>query len=261
MPEVSLIVSTYNWPEALRLCLMSISAQDKYPDEVIIADDGSGQETRQLIEQMQQSFPVPLKHVYQDDNGFRKTIILNKAVKAAAGSYIVQIDGDVILNRHFIKDHLQIAEPSVFVRGTRAHIAAAIHPGVFSRSEIRFSWWSGGIINRFNALRIPLLSFLFEKKIKNSERVRGSNLAYWKSDFIQVNGYNNELTGWGHEDEELAARFINNNILKKVTKFRAIQFHLIHRTASWDQEQRHTTEVQNTLANRVKICLNGYEKF
>lgn len=258
MPETSLIVSTYNWPEALNLCLFSIKNQIQLPLEVLIADDGSAEETRILIERMQVDFPVPLIHVWQEDIGFRKSIILNKAIKQASGDYIVQVDGDVILEKHFAKDHMGIAEPDTFVRGTRAHIHQDKLPELYRTERINFSFLSRGIINRFNAIRFPSLAFLFEKKVNNSNSVRGSNLAFWKSDYVLVNGYDNDLQGWGHEDEELAARFINNGILKKGIKFKAIQFHLSHKEASRSNEGKHAEAVLNTLKNKLKACKNGY---
>jgi glycosyltransferase involved in cell wall biosynthesis len=258
MPEISIIVSTYNWPEALKLCLLSIRKQTVLPREVIIADDGSGSATKLIIEEIKKDFPVPILHVWHEDLGFRKTIILNKAVKLSSGQYIVQIDGDVILEKHFIADHKTLCEPHVFVRGTRAHIEQKRLPEIYRTARIDFSFLTNGIINRFNAMRLPLLSFLFEKKSNNSERVRGSNLAYWKSDFILVNGYNNALTGWGHEDEELAARFVNNNILKKVIKLKAVQFHLSHGQLSRKSEPEHAREVIFTVQLKLKDCINGY---
>ncbi len=257
MPITSLIVATYNWPEALNLCLLSIKSQSVLPAEVIIADDGSSQETKLLIEKFQSDFPVTLIHVWHEDLGFRKAIILNTAIKKASGDYIIQVDGDVILDKNFIKDHQSIAETAVFVRGTRAHIEQKMLPELYHSARIHFSFLSKGIINRFNAIRFPLLAFLFEKKINSSNSVRGSNLAYWKSDFILVNGYDNELKGWGHEDEELAARFINNGKLKKAIKFKAIQFHLSHGQASRTNEPQHAEVVRNTLQRKTKTCSNG----
>lgn len=228
------------------------------PLEVIVADDGSGDETKLLIQKFQSDFPVPLIHIWHEDLGFRKSIILNKAIKAAKGDYIVQVDGDVILDRHFIQDHNNLSQKGIFVRGTRAHIDQSFLPGVYRNQKIDFSFFSNGVINRFNAIRFPLLSFLFKKKQHNSNSVRGSNLAYWKSDFILVNGYDNTLNGWGHEDEELAARFVNNNLLKMAIKFMAVQFHLAHNLASRQAEQTHVSAVQNSLQNKLKACSNGY---
>ncbi|HEY0176174.1 MAG TPA: glycosyltransferase family 2 protein [Pedobacter sp.] len=258
MYAASIIISTYNWPEALNLCLLSIRNQTVLPAEVIIADDGSGHETKALVERLQLDFPVPLIHIWHEDNGFRKSLILNKSIKRSSGDYIIQIDGDVITDKHFIEDHLNTAERGFFVRGTRAHIKESRLPEIFSKERTDLSFLSAGIINRFNAIRLPLFAFLAERKRDTSDRVRGSNFAYWKSDFILVNGYNNDLQGWGHEDEELAARFINNMILKKVIKLTAIQFHLSHRQAARDNESRHGDAVRTTLKKKLKVCINGY---
>src|SRR5690606_36112774 len=97
---------TYNWPEALECCLLSVLKQKMLPGEVIIADDGSGEPTRQLINRFRQLCPVPLLHVWQPDEGFRLGKIRNKAIAAASGDYIIQTDGDIILHPLFIKDHM-----------------------------------------------------------------------------------------------------------------------------------------------------------
>ncbi|MCX2478656.1 glycosyltransferase family 2 protein [Pedobacter sp. MC2016-15] len=260
MPDITLIVSTYNWPEALRLCLLSIREQTVLPSEVIIADDGSALPTRQVIDDIKKHFPVPLLHIWHEDLGFRKTLILNKAIKQSSGTYIVQIDGDVILNKHFIQDHQSLAEPDVFIRGTRAHIDQKLLPYLYKNSHIDFNFFSKGLINRFNAIRFPILSFLFKKKSNNSQSVRGSNLAFWKSDFVLVNGYSNDLEGWGHEDEELAARFVNNQKQKIAIKFKAVQYHLSHDQSSLANESSHAETVIHTLNNKLKFCHNGYEQ-
>jgi glycosyltransferase involved in cell wall biosynthesis len=258
-PTISLIISTYNWPGALKLCLKSVQRQILLPDEVIVADDGSGEDTRQLINSFVGVMPIPVKHVWHEDEGFRKTLILNKAIKEASGEYIVQIDGDVILNDYFIKDHLFSAEYGTFVRGTRAMLSQKKTQEIFHSQNIRLSPWDSGVLNRNNAIRSSIFKSLGSRKEMSSRSVRGSNLAYWKSDFIQVNGYDNELTGWGHEDEELAARFINNGISKKIVKLCAIQYHLYHPNLSRHNERSQNQAVQKTLTEKILRCTKGYD--
>lgn len=255
---ISLIISTYNWPEALNLCLKSVLQQDVLPEEIVIADDGSTDTTRQLIDSFRHDFPVPIKHIWQEDAGFRKTIILNKAAEACIQEYIVQIDGDVILNPYFIKDHLASAEPSAFVRGTRALLTPEKTSQVLKAGETNISPFDKGVHNRLNALRIFRLRKLASRKEMSSRSVRGSNLAFWKSDFIKVNGYNNDLLGWGHEDEELAARFINNNIIKKIIKFSAVQYHLYHQEQSRESEPEQRKITDHTSRDKTLQCVNGY---
>jgi glycosyltransferase involved in cell wall biosynthesis len=257
MPEISLVVATYNWPAALEVCLLSIKKQVKLPTEVIIADDGSNAKTKLLIDRMRADFPVPLIHIWQEDQGFRKALILNKAIKSASSDYIVQVDGDVILNKYFIADHASVAEKGFFVRGTRAHIHQDAVAAVCAEKNINLSYFSPFLIHRFNALRLPQLAFLLEKKSKGSNSVRGSNLAFWKSDFIRINGYDNDLTGWGHEDEELASRFIHMGVWKKAVKFKCIQYHLYHAPTSYAQKAVHVQTLSNTLEHKLQTCMNG----
>lgn len=256
--RASLIISTYNWPSALKVCLKSVLGQSCLPAEVIIADDGSSSETREIIDGFRGRFPVPLIHVWQEDRGFRKTIILNKAVRRSSFEYIIQIDGDVILEKHFIEDHVTCAEQKAFIRGSRAMLTPEKSEELLNSGNIKINFWSKGIIHRNNALRIPALRWLGIRKEKNSEKVRGSNISFWKADFIKVNGYNNQLAGWGHEDEELAARFINSGIIKKIVKLAAVQYHLYHANTTKDLKHLHVDEIKRVVQNKIKVCNDGY---
>ncbi|WP_353719088.1 glycosyltransferase family 2 protein [Dyadobacter sp. 676] len=255
----SLIIATYNWAEALHCSLLSVSKQKVLPREVIIADDGSDNRTRDVINRMQDGFPVPLIHVWHEDLGFRKSQILNKAIGRCTGSYVIQVDGDVLLHSSFIADHLAAAERGAFIRGTRARLTPAKTEELLRNAETNVSFFSRGVYNRLNAVRLPVLRSLGQRKEMKSRSVRGSNLAYWKDDFLRVNGYNNDLSGWGHEDEELAARFINNNIIKKIVKLSAVQYHLHHNELPRSSEPHHRRIIQHTLLTKVKRCSNGYE--
>lgn len=258
LPKVSLIIATYNWPEALELCLKSVMKQTLMPNEIIVADDGSDMKTRQIIQKYRDFFNIPLLHIWQEDLGFRKSLILNKAVKKASSEYIIQIDGDVILDPNFITDHRSVCERDTFVRGTRAHLEEKILPDVFTKKRIHFSYLTKGIRNRFNALRIPFLAWIFTKKRLSATSVRGCNLAFWKKDFIAVNGYRNDLQGWGHEDEELAIRFVNNGIMKKKLKLKGVQYHIFHKVASRSHESFHNKILEVSALQKTLRCQNGY---
>lgn len=257
--STSLIIATYNWAEALRCCLLSVARQKILPTEVIIADDGSDDRTRAVINEFQKEFPVPIIHVWHEDEGFRKTKILNKAIMQSVGKYLIQVDGDVLLHPFFIKDHIAAAEPDTFVRGSRARITEVRTAEVLESRDVSLGFYSQGVYHRLNALRLPVFRSLGQRKEMASRSVRGSNLAFWKADFLKINGYNNELNGWGHEDEELAARFINNNIIKKIVKMSAVQYHLHHEELPRLNESHHSQIIKNTLVTKAKICLNGYE--
>jgi glycosyltransferase involved in cell wall biosynthesis len=258
--KCSLVISTYNWPQALELCLKSVAKQKHLPDEVIIADDGSGEETRLLIDKYKRDFPVPLLHLWHEDKGFRKTIILNKAIHQSSFEYIIQVDGDVIPEKHFIGDHLNSAEPAAFIRGTRAMLTKDKTEELIGSKEIQLSPFSSGVKHRNNALRIFILRTLGARKVRSSNSVRGSNLSFWKADFIKVNGYNNDMCGWGHEDEELAARFINAGIIKKIVKLCAVQYHLYHAVTDKKDEPWQRELVEKTKEEKLQFCVNGYQQ-
>ncbi|SKB26299.1 Glycosyltransferase involved in cell wall bisynthesis [Parapedobacter luteus] len=257
-PSCSCIVSTYNWPEALDLCLKSLLAQRTMPDEIIIADDGSRAETRLLIDRYQASSPIPIKHVWHPDDGFRKTIILNAAIQEAKGEYIIQIDGDIIVHNAFVKDHLAAAKPGQFVRGSRAMVNEDTSLLIQQNKRIKFHSMSKGVEHRFNAVRLPFLSRLIRTNPWSPADVKGCNMAFWKSDFELVNGYNNNLTGWGHEDIELAARFINNGIKKRHLKLAAVCYHIHHELNSRAHEKHNKHFYEEVLSLGLKRCANGY---
>jgi glycosyltransferase involved in cell wall biosynthesis len=118
--RTSLIVTTYNRPDALHVVLQSVLRQSQLPDEVIIADDGSGEATRMLIASLQHDFPVPLVHVWQEDLGFRAARIRNLAASKAQGDYVVFIDGDMMLHRRFLDSHVRAAREKWMLHGKRA---------------------------------------------------------------------------------------------------------------------------------------------
>ena len=116
---ISILLATYNWPQALKLCLESLSTQTDLDFEIIIADDGSSTQTKNLIEAIQPKFPVKITHLWQEDEGFRKTSILNQAIEVAGGEYLIFLDGDCIVQPDFIAEHRKLAQADHLVTGSR----------------------------------------------------------------------------------------------------------------------------------------------
>lgn len=166
-PSCSLITPTYNWPEALELLLLSIKAQSYLPNEVIIADDGSGKETETLIKRMQIDFPVPLVHIWHEDIINRKPAIMNKAIAAAKHEYMIEIDGDIIMHRHFVKDHLDMAKKGLFLYGSRVTIKKDLLENLFENKQITFNVFSKGIKKRVAQFAFPYFQNYIKKKIKD----------------------------------------------------------------------------------------------
>ena len=255
--KVTLIISTYNSPNMLRLCLMSIPKQTVMPDEIIIADDGSTDETRQLIEEMAKEITCPVKHAWQEDRGFRLAESRNNALRMCQGDYVVFIDGDIIMERHFIEDHKRLAEKGFFVVGSRSKLSAQANNRLFNRRKPNIHWFSKGVKSRLNAIYMPWLSFYTKNMYKKEwDKGRGANMAMFMSDLKAVNGFDSDMVGYGLEDTDIIVRLVNLGLRRKWAKFQAIEFHLYHKEKSFAKENRPLLDGNN---KKVK-CKNGIER-
>jgi glycosyltransferase involved in cell wall biosynthesis len=257
----SLVIPTYNWPEALELVLLSLKNQSELPDEVIIADDGSTEETRRLIERFKKALSVPLNHVWHEDIGSTKEVILNKAIAQAKGDYIIQIDGDCIMHRKFIQDHISAIEDNTYLFGSRVNLKSYVVPKIFQNKTFTFSFLSKGLKKRARSLHIPFLAKQYKRDPLMSKKLRGCNMSYWKQDFIDVNGYNEDMVGWGRDDTELVLRMMHNKVHGKRLKFRGIVYHIWHKHASKAGLNINDEIQANTQKNKLIWCENGIDKY
>lgn len=259
---ISLIIATYNWPEALKLCLKSILKQTILPSEIIIADDGSDERTAKLIHDFAQKVSFPIFHEWHEDKGFRKTIVLNKAIRKASAPYIIQIDGDIITTPHFIEDHIRMAEEGCFIRGTRANLNAETTVSILDKGRLSITNKLRLIMKQpTNALRFhPRTAQFATRKELSGRRVKGCNMSFWKKDLVAINGYDNDLQGWGHEDEELSWRLVNLGRQKKIIKFSAIAYHLYHKQLSREEEPHHREFMQKIKKEKITRTNNGLEE-
>ncbi len=256
--KISLLISTYNWPEALDLVFTSVLFQSMPPSEIIIADDGSTEETVEVIKKWQKTLTIPIVHEWHEDKGFRKTIILNRAIKKCTGEYLIQIDGDIILHKHFIRDHINNAEPGYFIRGSRGRLTKEKSNKVLITKNVEIFPLTPHIKSRFNVMHLPMLSrFMYGNPI-DSRTVKGCNFAFWKKDFLSVNGFNNKVIGWGHEDIEIAARLVNHGIKQRRLKFAAVCYHIHHDILPRTNEQENLKIYFSMLEKGIAWCENGY---
>jgi len=234
---ISVLLATYNWPQALKLCLESLNQQTDQDFEVIIADDGSKQETKVLIDSMSTAFSVPITHLWQEDIGFRKTRILNQAIAAAKGDYLVFLDGDCIVQADFVAKHRELAQPGHLVTGSRVILNEPL-----TKSLLFWPHWdasrffasllsyrlSGGI-NKYLPIKIKLGdgSWRHYKKFV-WRRIKGCNMACWKTDALAIHGFDESMTGWGHEDADFIFRLQQNGIIRKSGAWATEVFHLFH---------------------------------
>ncbi|MFT3909838.1 MAG: glycosyltransferase family 2 protein [Ferruginibacter sp.] len=265
MVSSSLLISTYNWPMALELCLKSACDQSVAPDEIVICDDGSTADTGLIIKKYQAISRVPIVHVWQEDEGFKLGQIRNKGIAKAKGDYIIQIDGDLILHKHFIKDHLRFCKNSFFTTGSRVLLSPETTETLIENNSTDIKKYSKNDRNFFNGLHIPLLhnflSQLYKTKGRHKYYVKGCNMAFWKNDLVQINGYNEDFTGWGKEDSEIAIRLINAGIKKQFLKFGGITYHLYHKEASREMEQKNFRMMQQAVDKKIMRTMKGVDQY
>lgn len=255
--DVSLIITTYNWPEALRLTLLSVAQQTVMPTEVVIADDGSGPQTAAVIAECATQLSCPIKHVWQEDEGYRLARSRNRAIAAACGDYLILADGDMILHRRFVEDHLACAHKDYFIQGARPRIPADVTARLLQTQSIDVSPWSHGFEHPLYALRSVLASKWASRAKASLNGIQGCNQSFWRHHVYQVNGYDERFTAWGPEDREFAARLLHIGLKRYYVRHRAIALHLHHRSRAPEGYNPFDRLLMETLLTRAVWCKNG----
>lgn len=266
--KISLAILTYNWPEALELTLESVSRQRRLPDEVLIADDGSGQATAEVVARWKEKLGVPLRHIWQEDAGFRAARCRNRAIAASTGDYVILLDGDMILHRDFVADHQMLASPGFFLQGGRLKASVCESQRLLAGGQARFAPWTDAAFNDFDctrrqyAFRQPWLARQ-KARSKQGGRVMSCNMSFWRNDLIKVNGFDERMEGYGAEDRELAERLQNTGLRRRPLKWAALAVHLWHNSRAPpdvdDMSLPNNRILQATVANKITRCEQGID--
>lgn len=253
--KISLVISTYNRPEALAKSLAGVALQTRAPDELLIADDGSEPPTRHLIQSWTQSQSVPTKHIWQAHEGFRKTIILNETVATATGDYLVFTDGDCVPHPKFIADHAVLAEEGFWVQGRRCFVREAF-VSEFAADKIPAWGWmiSGKISGATKGIRWPVPVVRRDTKQRG---IIGCNMGFWRTDLMAVNGFDEDYTGWGAEDSDVGTRVYHLGRRRKFVYGRAITFHLNHPQLPRVNYAAGLARLAETIASKKVRCEHG----
>lgn len=263
--KISVIVSTYNRPSYLALVLASLVNQKKPGEfEIVIADDGSSNKTKCVIESFQKSFATPIIHAWQEDLGFRLAASRNNACKLSSGDYLVFLDGDCIPRKNFVEKHRKLAEKGYFVTGTRVLLSASFSRNLEEQTKTLNPDDYLGLLRNFlkgdlNKISSLFYNPFFPRKFDklNWKKLRGCNFAVWREDLFRVNGFDEEFTGWGFEDSEFAVRLINSGIKRKAGNFAVTVFHLYHRELKTKQEGPGWDRLLETLKLNKLACEKG----
>ncbi len=255
--KISLIITTYNSPDLLQGVLNSVLRLSRMPEEVVIADDGSGNETKELIDGYRENFPCSLVHVWHEDKGYRVAAIRNKAVSQASGNYIVFIDGDCLLRPDFIAQHARLARPNHFVAGNRAMLTEEYSKHIL-REKIdithlnAFDHDSKSFNRRWSLLRLPMGIFRHFKS-GSWKGVKGCNISMFTKDFEECNGHDESFEGWGYEDSELVVRLLNKGLRRISGRFAVTVIHLWHSTNKGKERSLNWNRLQKSIqSKRVK---------
>lgn len=234
--KISVIISTYNQPEWLEKTLWGYSAQT-YPDfEVVIADDGSDERTSQLITRFQESFPVPLRHIWHEDRGYRRQEILNIALTEARHPYIIMTDGDCIPRSDFVAVHARRAAKGCFLSGGYCKLnmklsKAITRENIMSGDCFRLRWLRKldkvGFSQSLKLGSRPWMAFLLNAITPTKRTFNNCNSSAWKADLIAINGYDERMQ-YGGSDLELGDRLKNSGIKGLQIRHSAVCLHLDH---------------------------------
>jgi glycosyltransferase involved in cell wall biosynthesis len=249
---ISIIVTTYNRPDALSAVIRALLDQTDLNFEVIIADDGSSDPTRAAIDALRNTVHAAglkrLVHAWQPDDGFKASAARNMGVFASHGEYLIFLDGDCIPRPSFVARHRLLAEPGFMVSGSRVllseqftrHLLSAEPQVAHTRG---MSYWLMQRLSGNTNKVIPLLHFpnspLRHYRSVKWNRIKSCNLAVWRSDYAAVNGFDESFVGWGHEDADLVLRLARYGVRRKGGAFSTEVFHL------WHRENMRATESEN----------------
>jgi len=242
--RLSVIMTTYNSPLWLEKVLWGYSVQTHGDFEVIVADDGSGQETTDLIDRMRQETGLSIRHIWQEDDGFRKCRILNKAIVQADSEYLVFTDGDCIPRSDFLAVHDAEAERGRFLSGGYHKLPmstseAITKDDIVSGRCFDLGWLKAhGLKASYKNSKLtatPKKARIFNRLTPTKCNFKGSNASAWRDDVLRVNGFDEQMA-WGGLDREIGVRLANAGIKPKHVRYNAIVIHLDHKRGYKDPD-------------------------
>jgi glycosyltransferase involved in cell wall biosynthesis len=269
--QCSLLVTTYNWKEALAAVLASVRRQSRLPDEVIVADDGSREDTREMLEAQARDFPTALRHVWQEDLGFRAASSRNRAIAASRGDYVICIDGDMLLHPRFVEDHLALAQPGSFLQGGRLQATSRETARLLAGSRPVFAPWGDYDYaaahgdERRHALRWPWLARRKARSVNPGVTVMSCNMSAWREDLVRANGFDERMEGYGSEDLELDLRLRNAGLQRRRLKFAGLAVHLLHGSRAPVDPEDMSMPNNRILAETARLglvrCEQGLDRY
>jgi glycosyltransferase involved in cell wall biosynthesis len=268
-PTTAVIVTTYNRLDALRAVLDGYREQHDARFELIVADDGSGSATRELVEAYARDAPFVLRHVWQEDRGFRAGAVRNRALAQTHAEYVIFSDGDCVPPPSFVRRHLELAEPGYFVAGNRVLLTESFTGDVLDKTLPIHRWrtarWLAAWLARDVNRALPLVRLpdgAFRKHTPDRWfGVKTCNFAAWRADLVRVNGFDERYSGWGLEDSDLVLRLLHAGVRHKSARFAAPVFHLWHRENDRTLLPENRARLDELLASDRIQALQGLDRY
>ena len=255
--SIAVIVTTYNRPDALAAVLEGFLNQSDQYFELLIADDGSKSDTADLVAQYKMRAAFPIKHVWQEDEGFRAAAIRNRAIAATGAEYVVLVDGDCVPPLDFVASQRALAEPGWFLSGNRLMLSQEFTRQVLSEKLPIHAWhlrnWWNAYKNGYIERMMPLIRMMFLGPFRKltPKRWKGAktcNLSAYRKDLLTVNCLDESYTGWGLEDSDLVIRLLRAGISHKSARFSVPVLHLWHK----ENDRSNLAENQQRLTAALK---------
>ncbi len=269
-PTLSVVISTYNATEWLKKTLWGYAVQTTTDFEIVIADDGSGPETIEIIDAFKEHFPVSIIHVWQEDDGFQKSRILNKAILACTSDYILMSDGDCIPKSDFVEQHIKYRSPNYFLSGGYFKLPLSISK-IITKEDIQeqkcfdLEWLkNNGLKTSFKNNKISAtdtLASVLNFITPTNASWNGHNSSGWKKDILSVNGFDERMQ-YGGQDRELGERMINMGVKSKQIRYSALCLHLDHPRSYKTKEtlERNAAIRKNTRKKGYAYTYYGIKK-
>ena len=262
---ISIIVATYNRPDALDAVLRSLAGQTDRDFEVLVADDGSGPDTQRIVDAWMPRIGARLIHVWHEDAGFRLAEIRNRAIVRSRGQICIFIDGDCLARPDFVAVHRRLAEPNWFVAGNRLLLGPALTQRVLRQQLQPEKWpfatwvtaWRRGEVNRLLPLVSLPLGPLRKARARAWARAKGTNLAIRRDDLLRVNGFDAAYQGWGREDSDIVVRLIRCGVLCKDGRFASGVLHLWHPESDRSQMMQNDRRLADVIAEQRVWATQG----
>ncbi len=274
-PQASLLLATYEMARHLELVLTGLARQSVPQDafEILICDDGSGQETRDIIEHFKSQSGRPTTHLWQEHKGFRKCRMLNEALRIARGKTLIFLDGDCVPHRDFVRDHLEHQESGRYLAGRRVELgpwfSATLTPDEINRGlldgpslKLLFSCMREDSTHFQRSLRIPdrgILKLLRGPlKLNDVPDLKGCNFSVPREAMEAINGFDESYEGYGREDTDVEIRLQNLGLTIKSMKGMALQYHVWHPRR--DFTPANDDRLEEARRSRRVVCTSGIRR-